>query len=119
MQQAIEDEVVPAEVTARLARVLGLSRLAPGFRPIVGLADVPAPAAGNLPTGRTGVLAQFSPAGHAFLLINDDPDRDPDLLLRVQSQTARFFRSFYDGKAPTVRDPYASESVGLAAPRAP
>ncbi len=31
MQQAIEDEVVPAEVSARLARVLGLSRPGPGM----------------------------------------------------------------------------------------
>ncbi len=107
MQQAIEDEVVPAEVTARLARVLGLARLAPGFRAVAGLPDIPAPASGNLPGGRTGVLAQFSPAEHAFLLINDHPDRDPDLIVRAQTQAARFLRSFFDEAVPTVVDPDA------------
>lgn len=107
MQQAVEDEVVPAEATARLARVLGLARLVPGFRAIAGLPDVAAPVSGNLPGGRTAVLAQFSPAQHAFLLINDRPDQDPDLVVRAQSQAARFLRSFFDGVAPTVVDPYA------------
>ncbi len=105
MQQAVEDEVVPAEVTARLARVLGLARLAPGFRAVSGLPDVAAPASGNLPGGRTGVLAQFSPAEHPFLLINDHPDRDPDLIVRAQTQAARFLRTFYDEGIPTVADP--------------
>lgn len=112
MQQAVEDDVVPAEVTARLARVLGLARLAPGFRAIAGLPDIAAPASGNLSGGRTGVLAQFSPAEHAFLLINDHPDRDPDLIVRAQTQAARFIRSFYDEGAPTVVDPYASVRRG-------
>lgn len=106
MQQAIEDEVVPAEVTLRLARNLGLARLAPGFRRVEGLADVSAPARANLPDERTGVIAQFSPAEHAFLLINAHPGQDPLLVLRGQEQAARFFSTFFSGQSPVVIDPY-------------
>lgn len=68
----------------------------------------------GVPGGRTGVLAQFSPAEHAFLLINDHPDRDPDLIVRAQTQAARFLRSFFDEAAPTVVDPDAPRRLEAA-----
>ena len=116
MQQAVEDEVVPAEVTARLARACGVERLAPGFRAVTGLSDVSPPVRGNLAGSHTAVLAQFSPAEHAFLLVNDNPEQDPALLHRGQAQAAHFFRTFFDAGVPEVTDPYAADPRTVASP---
>jgi len=111
LQQAVEDRTVPMTCGHRLARRLGLSRLVPAFRGLPGVPDAAAPVAGNLASGHTGVLAQFSPAKHKFLLVNDWADRDRLLLFRGQVQAGLFFSDFFAGRSPAVIDPYIDDDV--------
>jgi len=70
----------------------------------------------NLAGSHTAVLAQFSPAEHAFLLVNDNPEQDPALLHRGQAQATHFFRTFFDAGVPEVTDPYAADPRTVASP---
>lgn len=114
IQQAIEDGTVPIACGHRLARALGMARLdadLPALPGLAGLPDAPAPVAANVGGAHTGVLAQFSPARHEFLLINDWADRDPLLLFRGQVQAGLFLRDGLAGDAPAVIDAYRDEAI--------
>jgi len=109
IQQAMQDDDVAGACLFRLARALGIPRMTPGFHAFAGLEDAPAPLMANLEGGRTGALAQFSPAEHAFLLTNHGAQDDPYLVVRSQVQAAVFLRSFFDEGVSTVIDPYDEE----------
>lgn len=111
LQQAVEDRTVPMACGHRLALRMGLARMASDFPDLPGLPSIAAPVQGNLPGGRTGVLTQFSPAKHEFLLINDWADRDPLLLFRGQVQAGLFLRDGLGDDAPAAIDPYLDEKI--------
>lgn len=106
IQQAMQDDAVAGACLFRLARALGIPRMTPGFYAFDGLEDAPAPLKANLEGGRTGALAQFSPAEHAFLLTNHGAKDDPYLVVRSQVQAAFFMRSFFDDGVSTIINPY-------------
>ncbi len=118
MQQANEDKTVPLACGRRLALHLGLARMTPGFTALPDVPDEHAPVKGNLydatpgAPAHTGAIAQFSPAKHEFLLVNDWYDKDPLTVLRGQIQAGLFARTFFDDDVPTVIDPY--DAIELA-----
>ncbi len=66
LQQAVDDEIVPATATELLAHALGVPQVEPSLQPVFGLADVTAPATGRgLYQFRTGAPEGLN---HALLL---------------------------------------------------
>lgn len=66
MQQAVDDEIIPATATELLAHALGVPQIEPGLHPVFGLATAEAPALGSgLYQFRTGAPEGLN---HALLL---------------------------------------------------
>jgi dienelactone hydrolase len=63
--QAVTDEIMASQGTTALAYAFGLATLSPDLDPPPGLAEVAAPAAGNV-DGQTALLVQYEPATHGF-----------------------------------------------------
>lgn len=64
--EAMWDYLVPNVANEALARVFGLSLLEPSYRPVKGVPSGGTSIDGNV-NGRTGALAQYSPAEHGTL----------------------------------------------------
>jgi pimeloyl-ACP methyl ester carboxylesterase len=101
LQEVVNDTIVPNSTTEALARAAGLG-LVNSVKPPSGLVEIAAPVSANLPTGGTGVIAQFDKmnggktASHGDLIFSTEG----------RAQYVEFFKSGLAAAHATVPAPY-------------
>jgi hypothetical protein len=101
LQEVVNDTIVPNSTSEALARAAGL-QLVHAVKPTSGIQEIAAPVSSNLPTGGTGVIAQFDKmnggksASHGELIFSPEG----------QAQYLSFFQSGLAGPHATVPAPY-------------
>lgn len=101
LQEVVNDTIVPNSTTEALARAAGLGLLH-RVSETSGLAEVTAPVSANLPTGATGVVAQFDEmdggktAAHGELIFSPEG----------RAQYVEFFQSGLEASPAKVPAPY-------------
>lgn len=106
LQEVYQDEVVVNGSSEHLMRAAGLQVMAPFTNDgPFALDPIAAPVSGNTAAGTTGVMSQFYPARHEFLLLNQT-DEDLDLMHRGQYQAVEFLQTSLDSGVGVLLDPY-------------
>jgi hypothetical protein len=101
LQEVVNDTIVPNSTSEAVARAAGLEVMHP-VKPPSGIAEVNAPASGNLSTGGTGVICQFDKmegtknAQHGELIFSPEG----------QAQYVEFFQTGLASGHATVPAPY-------------